>query len=221
MARQSRELPVDMGQSHGPITRSRQSRQKFVFGTGKKQKGYYIIEQDYNSNGTGIRRKLKTNGKKKMTDSQTTNNCQIRSGDTVAHCRVLRQISVSGAVSVCLVRHEIMGDLRLLKMVSAGPDQQDAVNRLIREARTAGLVDHPNLVKVLDAGLDRERNIYYVSMEYANGCTLAEILAMTGQLSEFHALIIAEEVAAALSALSRHDVVHHSIDPENILLTRL
>jgi serine/threonine-protein kinase len=94
----------------------------------------------------------------------------------------------------------------------------DAIARLDREARIAGRLDHPNIVKVLDHGQDGRR--YYIAMEYIDGETLGQRLRREGRLTEAETARIALAVAGALAAAHEQGVIHRDIKPSNILIAR-
>ncbi len=90
------------------------------------------------------------------------------------------------------------------------------VKRFEREARAAACIDHPNTVRILEHGVDKD--VVYIAMELLNGHDLFEVLARERRLSEARAVRILLQVCAALDAAHRHGVVHRDLKPENVML---
>ncbi|MAF66262.1 MAG: hypothetical protein CMJ84_11480 [Planctomycetes bacterium] len=92
-----------------------------------------------------------------------------------------------------------------------------AVRRLQREARTAALLSHPNIVSAIDMG--RTQNTWWFAMELVEGQSLAERLARAGRMGEREALRVFIPLCDALQHASEQGVVHRDVKPANILLT--
>ncbi|CAN5520564.1 serine/threonine-protein kinase [soil metagenome] len=92
-----------------------------------------------------------------------------------------------------------------------------ARRRLIREARAAAALDHPNICGVHDAILTEDGRACIV-MQYVEGETLAAALR-GGPLDVRHALTMASELTAALAAAHRRGIVHRDIKPQNVMIT--
>ena len=86
----------------------------------------------------------------------------------------------------------------------------------LREARTAGALDHPGIVTVHDA-TDGEHP--FIAMEYVQGTDLKEVLRPGKPLPVDFVLKVTDQVAAALDYAHARGVVHRDIKPANILLT--
>ena len=104
--------------------------------------------------------------------------------------------------------------VKLLPAEMASDDQ--AADRLQREARSAARLNHPRIVSVFDAGL--ANGTPYLVMEYVEGRTLAEELADHGHLAPERATSIAAGIAEALTAAHAAGVVHRDVKPANVLL---
>lgn len=91
-------------------------------------------------------------------------------------------------------------------------------DRLFREARSAGNLNHPGIVVIYDVGEDSERA--FIAMERVEGPTLQAILA-SGPVSDCAALLgILEQCAEALDFAHENGIVHRDIKPSNIMLHR-
>lgn len=103
----------------------------------------------------------------------------------------------------------------------------DFVNMFIREARLAALLQHPNVVQVIDFG--KIQNVYFIAMEYVRGKNLGEIMSQLKEgMTVDQAVFIASQVAMGLEySHSKKDdksgealnIVHRDISPQNILIS--
>ena len=103
----------------------------------------------------------------------------------------------------------------------------DFVNMFIREARLAALLQHPNVVQVIDFG--KIQNVYFIAMEYVRGKNLGEVMAnLKAGMTVDQAVFIASQVAMGLEySHSKKDdksgealnIVHRDISPQNILIS--
>lgn len=88
--------------------------------------------------------------------------------------------------------------------------------RLIREASSAGILQHPAIIKIYDVV---QADAYTcVVMEYVNGVSLAVRMSQ-GPIPRDEALALLERLAEALDHAHQNGVIHRDIKPANILLT--
>jgi len=99
------------------------------------------------------------------------------------------------------------------------PDELEEVKeRFFREAETAGMLNHPNIVTIYDAG--DEHDLAYIAMEFLNGSDLSPY-TKKGKLFPIGAsLKICGKVAEALHYAHSQNVVHRDIKPANIMLLK-
>jgi len=98
--------------------------------------------------------------------------------------------------------------------------QRELVKRLNVEVQAAKKLQHPNMVRVLDSGEDREHRLVYVVMEFVEGKDLAHVIAGGRKLDIKRSCAVMIEVLAALSAAHALKILHRDIKPANIMLTR-
>jgi hypothetical protein len=101
-----------------------------------------------------------------------------------------------------------------LKVLIRGADVA-ATQRFLREMRVAAALSHPNIVTVLDGGMDEDRP-YYV-MELVEGSTLDKRLLVEAPLPIALAVEMAAGLASGLDCLHTHGILHRDIKPANIL----
>jgi PAS domain S-box-containing protein len=91
--------------------------------------------------------------------------------------------------------------------------------RFRREGATATRVNHPNAVRVLDAGVS-SAGIPYLVMELLEGETLSERLRRVGPLPAVDAVALLAAIAAAVGAAHASGIVHRDIKADNVFLLR-
>ena len=98
-------------------------------------------------------------------------------------------------------------------------EQPDAIERFLKEARTAGFVEHPNIVGVTDFGQAPDGTPFLV-MAHVPGVSLERVLRDEGRLPLFRTLVVLGQVARALGAAHEKGIIHHDLKPDNIMLQR-
>ncbi|MGD8328738.1 MAG: TOMM system kinase/cyclase fusion protein [Acidobacteriota bacterium] len=102
-----------------------------------------------------------------------------------------------------------------IKVVSDRGGELDSEDELLREARTAAALSHPNICKVFDVGTDDER--VYMAMELIDGKPLSELIA-SGPLPLDRAVAYCRDVAAALAHAHARGVVHRDLKAANVMV---
>ena len=141
-----------------------------------------------------------------------------REGLALGPVSLVRQVGQGGMGTVWLGRHQLLGRDVAVKFLSAALRDEPALGGFVREARSAAGVRHPNLVQVHDCDRLPDGTPYLV-MEYVAGPTLRQAVAREGLLDLPTAVLVLEDVAAAVDELHRHGVIHRDLKPSNVLLS--
>ncbi|HWO89240.1 MAG TPA: serine/threonine-protein kinase, partial [Gemmatimonadales bacterium] len=93
------------------------------------------------------------------------------------------------------------------------------VERFQREARTAGKLEHPNIIPIYRVG--RSGRVIYFVMKFIRGKSLSSVIEERGALPvpEIRRLLI--EASRALGYAHKHGIVHRDIKPDNIMFDEL
>lgn len=106
--------------------------------------------------------------------------------------------------------------LKTLRLDVHGIDADEMRRRFQNEARAAGVLNHPNIITIYDAGEDQ--NLFYIAMEFIPGQTLAEILKVRRVLPVEHVIGITRGVCTGLDFAHSKGIVHRDIKPANIMI---
>ena len=142
---------------------------------------------------------------------------EFKPGEKLAHYEIRYVLAEGGMGKVYLAEDTKLKRnvaLKVLPLANAG--DESARRRLLREARAAAALDHPNICAIYEVG--EESGQSYIAMQYIKGETL-DARMMKGRLSCDVALQLAVEVADALADAHAHNIVHRDIKPANILIT--
>ncbi|HYR86085.1 MAG TPA: serine/threonine-protein kinase, partial [Terriglobia bacterium] len=104
-----------------------------------------------------------------------------------------------------------------LSEAGTGMSREDLIGRFQTEARAAGLLTHPNIVVVYDAG--EEEGIFYITMELVEGRSLQTMLDGRQLFPLPRVVRLMEQVCSALDFAHQRNVVHRDIKPANLMLT--
>jgi len=89
--------------------------------------------------------------------------------------------------------------------------------RFVREAKSAGRLNHPNIVTIYDAGVAGD--VAYIAMEYLEGQSLQQLMRSGAPLPFDKVADIVAQVAEGLDYAGRFGIVHRDIKPANIMVS--
>ncbi len=132
--------------------------------------------------------------------------------------RILERLGRGGMGSVYRAEQSGMNRVVALKILRRPlGEAPEHVERLKREARLVGSLDHPHIVRGLDVG--QHGPYHYFAMEFVEGETLRDLLKRRGVLPESEALRLLEQITLALDHAHSRAVVHRDVKPGNIIVT--
>jgi serine/threonine-protein kinase len=131
--------------------------------------------------------------------------------------RVRARVARGGMATVYSAIDERLERTVALKIIHpAQAHDPHFVDRFTDEAKTIARLTHPNVVSVYDQG--RHDGLPYLVMEYVRGRTLRELLTERRRLQPLDALVVLEQMLAAIAAAHRAGLVHRDVKPENVLV---
>jgi eukaryotic-like serine/threonine-protein kinase len=140
-------------------------------------------------------------------------------GFTIGKYKLLERIGVGGMGQVFLCEHMFMKRRVAIKVLPpAKAEQPAALGRFYREARAAGSLEHPNIVRTHD--IDQDGNLHFIVMEYVDGSNLLEIVKKHGPMDIGRAAAYLKSVASGLDFAFRSGIIHRDVKPGNILIDR-
>lgn len=139
-------------------------------------------------------------------------------GQKLFEYEIVRQLGQGGFAAVFegrdkLINHRVAIKALLFHKMS----DKNIIKRFIQEARIAVSLDHPSIVTI--HSLRREKNSFYLIMEYLSGGSLQQLLTRQGKLPLEQAVKLMVEICEGLAKFHALGVIHRDIKAENILLT--
>jgi tetratricopeptide (TPR) repeat protein/predicted Ser/Thr protein kinase len=138
-------------------------------------------------------------------------------GTTVTHYRIVSKLGEGGMGVVYEADDLTLGRRVALKFCASGRDDEKLRANLLKEARAASSLSHPNIAHVYEF-VENPGGEPFIAMELVSGASLRHILGER-RLSIEETLKVATGVASALAEAHRHGVIHRDIKPGNIQIT--
>jgi serine/threonine-protein kinase len=133
--------------------------------------------------------------------------------------RILGRLGAGGMGEVFLAEDSRLRRRVALKAVTAShAANREARLRLLREARAAAGLNHPNIAAIYDVLETDADSGMYIVMEYVEGTSLDEMVR-TGPLPVRRVVQIGLELADALATAHAQGIVHRDLKPSNVRLT--
>jgi serine/threonine protein kinase len=132
---------------------------------------------------------------------------------------VLDRLGEGGMGQVFKARNWKMGGVVAVKVIRKDRlSKEVAVRRFEREIAIAAHLDHPNIVRALDA--DRAGDAHFLVMEFVEGTNLSQLVKEHGPLSASLACDFIRQAALGLQYAHEKGLVHRDIKPANLLLAQ-
>lgn len=139
-------------------------------------------------------------------------------GDMCGPYKLMRRLGEGGFGTVWLAEQERPLKRRVaVKVIKAGMDTEEVLARFDAEKQALARMDHPNIAKVLDAGMTDHGRPYFV-MEFVEGETITRFCRKHG-MGIRERLQLFREVCAALSHAHQKGIIHRDIKPSNVIVT--
>ena len=107
--------------------------------------------------------------------------------------------------------------LKTLRLDALGIDSEEVVRRFKNEARSAGVMNHPNIVTIFDAG--EIHGIFYIAMEFIEGTTLQSLMAEQKVLPVDRIITLCRQICVGLDYAHSQGVIHRDVKPANMMIT--
>jgi eukaryotic-like serine/threonine-protein kinase len=141
----------------------------------------------------------------------------LPAGTRLGHYSIVSAIGAGGMGEVYLAQDARLRRRVALKLLPSHLAMDEAAGkRLLREARAAATLEHPNICTVYEVGEADGRG--FIAMQYVEGNTLADRLKQA-PLELKAAISIGAQIANAVSEAHRHGIVHRDIKPQNVMLS--
>jgi serine/threonine protein kinase len=135
---------------------------------------------------------------------------------TFDYFEVIETLGVGGMGTVYKARDTLLNRfvaLKLLRRELSG--DKDYASRFQHEARIAGSVNHPNVIRIFSSGTDHGQ--FYVVMELVERGSFDDLIEERKRLPEEQVLVSGIQVAKGLQAAHQQGLIHRDVKPANIL----
>jgi tRNA A-37 threonylcarbamoyl transferase component Bud32 len=133
--------------------------------------------------------------------------------------RITGEIAHGAMGVIYKARDPLIDRVVAIKTIALGLSDAEAgafERRFFREAKSAGRLNHPNVVTIYDVG--KSGDVAYIAMEFLQGRSLREILDSGVVLPPEQVADIGAQIADGLAFAHRQQVVHRDVKPANIMV---
>ena len=102
--------------------------------------------------------------------------------------------------------------------LTEGMEKEELLTRVIREAKAAGRLNHPNIITIYD--VVRDKDLTYIVMQYVDGPSLQTMIDSGKPFSPQEIIDTLKPVSDALDFAHQGGIVHRDIKPANILIDK-
>src|SRR5438128_1871171 len=140
----------------------------------------------------------------------------LSSGTRLGRYEVRALLGAGGMGEVYLAYDRDLEREIAIKVLRDGSEEgSDRIRRFEQEAKAASALHHPNIAHVYEIG--SQDNFHFIAMELVRGETLRERIAR-GPLPIDDVLDLGTQIAAAIGAAHKSEVIHRDIKPENVVI---
>ncbi|HEY9504263.1 MAG TPA: serine/threonine-protein kinase [Pyrinomonadaceae bacterium] len=135
--------------------------------------------------------------------------------------QLLERLGEGGMGAVYRARRLHIGDDVAVKLLSRDLTRdQNAIERFRREARSAAMIRHPNVVSIHDfSEADEANHEAYIVMELVKGESLRKLIAREGHLTPARTVSLMRDVCAGVGVAHRQGLLHRDLKPDNIIVS--
>ncbi len=130
--------------------------------------------------------------------------------------KILSKLGEGGMGVVYKANDPLLDKTVAIKVLSRKMSDQAAL-RFQTEARATGMLNHPNIVTIMDFGVTEDQEPYMV-MEYLEGTDLAKLIKR-GTPSRYRCLTMFEQILAGLLHAHERGIVHRDLKPSNVIVS--
>src|SRR6185369_8237400 len=141
---------------------------------------------------------------------------QFKAGDSFGRYRIEGPLGAGGMGAVYRAHDTLLERSVAIKVLSSAKEGTSGVKDILREARSAGALNHPNVCTIYEVG--EEGECAFIAMEYVEGRTLENLIQQT-PLSIASAVDYAVQITDALSHAHEQGVIHADLKTANILVS--
>jgi eukaryotic-like serine/threonine-protein kinase len=152
-----------------------------------------------------------------LSDATLLHLCKVADWPDMAGTKyeLLKKIGQGGMGIVFLVQDRELDRSAAMKVLSALPDDAEARQRLVKEARIIARLEHPSIVPVHDCGVLPDGRFYYI-MKLVRGQRLDEQVSQAASVAE--RLQLFQKICDGVAFAHAHGVIHRDLKPQNIML---
>ena len=139
-------------------------------------------------------------------------------GAKLGHYEIRSQLGAGGMGEVYLAHDTKLNREVALKILPTGvASNKDRMARFVREAKSAGALNHPNIAHIYEIG--ESAGVNFIAMEFVDGRTLRELI-YAEQTDLVKLLRYLQHVAEGLAKAHSAGIIHRDLKPDNIMVTR-